>query len=463
MTTTIHHSTQLIDPSRVSTHTFGCKVNTYDTGLIQESLSEEFELPIHIVNTCAVTMEATQSAVKHIRWYKRCHPQTLVVVTGCATQVETEVFNQLKEADLVIANSHKDNIQQIIKDFVKKLPIIKKREGHTNQTFKSNIFKTPLRGGKGGREILHTRSFLKIQDGCDSFCTYCVIPFARGKSKSFSIDSIVNNILSLEEQGIQEVVLTGIHIGDYRDPYLKSSFPVRHHLENLLQAILKHTTICRIRLTSFEPIELTEGLLNMYSSEERLCPHFHISVQSICESVLKKMKRQYSAGAVLHCLNKIHQKLPQAFVGLDIITGFPTESQKDYDETYTQLEHLPWTRAHIFPYSPRPYTLAARSAPLPSLMIKNRTQQLIQLSLRRYGEAAQSQVGSVKQALILKNKHALSRDFWTIKLDEKSLERLFLMQTKAIQSAPEVRVKVKKSIFKKAQFLSAPIEGEALF
>ena len=189
-------------------HTFGCKVNTYDSGMLQKNLNSQIpgfnsDKKIHILNTCAVTAEATKEAVRLARRIKANDPLSLVVVTGCAAQVDTDSFSRLPGVDLVIANSHKGMLSEIIKDFYK---------GKNQKVFKSNIFKKEDLEPGYGEEAEHTRSFLKIQDGCNSFCSYCVIPYARGKSRSLSIDTIVKRVQQLVENQIKEVVLTGIHI-----------------------------------------------------------------------------------------------------------------------------------------------------------------------------------------------------------------------------------------------------------
>ncbi|MCB0393331.1 MAG: radical SAM protein, partial [Bdellovibrionales bacterium] len=188
--------------------TFGCKVNTYDTGLLQQRLDgKNYSRPVQVLNTCAVTGEATSEAIRTLRRIKRESPETLVVVTGCSAQVDTERFQDLAEVDLIVANSHKGMIGELIEKTI---------QGKLNEkVFKSNIFKKEDLELGGGLEDTHSRSFLKIQDGCNSFCSYCVIPFARGKSRSVPKEVIAERVSELGAQGIQEVVLTGIHIGDY--------------------------------------------------------------------------------------------------------------------------------------------------------------------------------------------------------------------------------------------------------
>ena len=389
--------------------TYGCKVNTYDTGLLQKRLSERFqfqtERPIHILNTCAVTREATLEAVRESKRIKRKNSDALVVVTGCAAQVDTDEFRTLSEADLVVANSHKGQIEELIVQHLK---------GElTEKVFKSNIFKKDDLEAGGGVESHHTRSFLKIQDGCNSFCTFCVIPFARGKSRSLSIEALRQRVNEFYEKGFREVVLTGVHIGDFEQG-----------LENLVEDLLEKTRMPRLRLASLEPIEVSERLLRAFQND-RLCAHFHMSIQSANTEVLKNMKRQYSADEVESALLRISESVPHAFVGMDVIAGFVGESDEQFEDTYLRLARLPWTRLHVFPYSERPGTFALKlQGKLTPQTISRRAAQLRELSWNRLLSEAQKQVGSTKKVLFLQNQKAestgslsaVARDQWAVEV-----------------------------------------------
>ncbi len=401
-------------------HTFGCKVNTYDTGLIQKNMNqngfnllsrvEKNKAQIHILNTCAVTAEATQEAVKTIRRIKSKQPFSTVVVTGCSAQVDTGAFEKVTGADLIIANSHKGLIPDLIRKFYK-------RE-LTERVFKSNIFKKEDLEAGGGHEQSHTRSFLKIQDGCNSFCTFCIIPYARGKSRSIGIADLVARIKDLEQQGRKEVVLTGVHIGDYEDVQAGQ----KKSLEDLVETILAKTNISRIRLSSLEPVELTDRLLDLYS-DDRLCPHFHMSIQSANTEVLAQMKRKYTQDDVARALHKIYSKLKDPFVGMDVIAGFPTETQEQFDDTYKILCDLPWTKMHVFPYSERQGTRAAVLEQIPFHIRKERASQLRALSQHRYHSEMLKQIDRLDEVLILNDemsyegvlyREALTKNYWPV-------------------------------------------------
>lgn len=406
-------------------HTFGCKVNTYDSGLLQKNLGgSDLKLDpntkIHVLNTCAVTAEATKEAVRMIRRIKSKEPLATVVVTGCAAQVDTGSFSDLPGADLVVANSHKGLLPQILDQYFK--GEIK------DKVFKSNIFRKEDLEMGGGEEISHTRSFLKIQDGCNSFCTYCIIPYARGKSRSIPIMELARRINEVHSKGVNEVVLTGVHIGDYEDS--------GRGLEDLIEQLLLKTKMPRFRLSSLEPVELTDRLVGLYQ-ESRLCPHFHMSIQSAETETLHQMKRKYTQEDVRTSLLKIEKKVPGAFVGMDVITGFPTETEAQFEDTFATLADLPWTRIHVFPYSERTGTrAAAMEVSVPWAERLKRAQKLRELSLHRYQSEALKQKNSVKKVLILKNGRAqgLSRDYWNIKIAADTFANL--------QAGREIEMKI---------------------
>jgi threonylcarbamoyladenosine tRNA methylthiotransferase MtaB len=401
-------------------HTYGCKVNTYDSGLLQSRLGRQgftlsaSEPQVHILNTCAVTKEATREAVKTARRLKAKDPLALVVVTGCAAQVDTEEFTHVPGVDLVVANSHKGQLEDLIRAYY--------RGDLKERVHKSNIFKKEDLEAGGGEEQEHTRSFLKIQDGCNSFCTYCVIPFARGKSRSLKVRDIVHRVRELEAQGVREVVMTGVHIADYRDG--------EQGLEDLVEAVLQSTTMPRLRLSSLEPGELSPRLLELYRNP-KMCRHFHMSIQSANSKVLKDMKRQYDAEAVESALHAIAEKVPGSFIGMDVIAGFPGESDEEFLDSLERLRRTPWTRLHVFPYSSRPGTFAARRTDhLSPAAIKQRARLLRELSDQRLAGQAAAQLGGVKDGLALRNGQLMTRDYWTVRLQE------------AIATNAEVRVRI---------------------
>lgn len=452
-------------------HTMGCKLNTYDTSWLQHHLDEagfkqqalHQQPQVLLLNTCAVTEQAVVEACRWARKHKRQHPSTLMVLTGCAAQVDSQRLARSQGVDLVVGNSHKNQLAQIIIQNFKKThfqPELKLGPTNTQPIFQSNIFKStmqtplpalpiknqspphPLSSTKAGGfstnvvglEAHRTRAFVKIQDGCNSFCTFCIIPFARGKSKSLKIKDIIAQVRALHDQGVQEAVLTGVHIGDYcaSEGSTFSASATPNDLALLVENLLEHTKIPRLRLSSLEPIELTPRLMQCFKNP-RLCPHFHMSVQSANTKVLQLMKRKYTRAQVCTALETIAQQLPHAFVGLDVIAGFVGEGDAEFNDTYNTLAHLPWTQLHVFPYSPRQHTWAYNKPVLPEKTRRARAARLRQLGVERYDQQARQQVGSIKQALPLKRlscatkkptnlqaalptlgAKALSRDYWSI-------------------------------------------------
>ena len=392
-----------------SIETLGCKVNSYDTGLLQKKLQRENFLydeknpEVFILNTCAVTSESTKEALRWVRRKKRDFPFSKIVLTGCSAQVDTDLLTP-SGADLIVANSHKSSLPHILKNHIYNL--------NKDRVFKSNIFKKQELEEGGGEEFSHTRSFLKIQDGCNSFCTFCVIPFARGKSRSLPSEGLIEKIFELYEKGVREVVLTGVHIGDYEGG-----------LAFLVSQLLLHTPMPRFRLSSLEPIELTDELLELYTSDQ-MCKHFHMSIQSLSTPILKAMKRKYSEKEVLECFERIHKKFPGAFVGMDVIAGFPTETESQFLRTYKNLKQSSWSQMHVFPYSSRPHTFALKFENLSLPLRAHRAKRLRTLSYERFQEVGRKQIGTTKKVLVLKNKKVRKKKTQSIEDSQKRLKVL---------------------------------------
>jgi len=391
----------------------GCKVNTYDTSLLEQKLERSGfkasgENPqVHIINSCAVTEKSSLETHRYVKKIKALHPGTTVVITGCVAQVDVDRLKTLTGADLIIGNSHKTEFEQIVKDHL---------SGKSSErVFHSNIFKKDELDEGGGIESSRTRAFLKIQDGCNSFCSFCIIPFARGKSRSLTKDHLIHRVRDLHLRGFQEVVLTGVHCGDYEDGVLNYS--------DLVEAVLNETKIPRLRLSSLEPIEVTPKLWSLFKSNPRLCPHIHVSLQSANSAVLSNMKRKYTQADIAQFFTEFKSVMPHGFIGMDVIVGFPGETDDDFNDTYSFLEKQPWTRIHVFPYSIRPGTTASKRVDhLKSNEIHVRAKRLRALSLQRQKESAKKQVGLIKDVLILENPshgaQGLSRDYWPVQIAE---------------------------------------------
>ena len=399
-------------PLRIKT--FGCKLNHYDSLLLKKQLEglRARGRELFVLNTCAVTAKAGRDIRREAEKIKRDHPHSLIAVTGCGAQVESRLYSQSTAVDRVVGQNEKTRLKEILEKALAQEVGQGRPSKPEEKVFRSSVFRSKgVFSGYAPPNLMgRTRAFLKIQDGCNSFCSFCIIPFARGTSKSLPSGFLLESVKKLERDGAREVVLTGVHIGDYRDGNLK--------LKGLVALLLKHSKIPRIRLSSLEPVELSDSLLALFENE-RLCPHFHISLQSASSPVLKAMKRAYTARDVRAVFQRIQRKQPRAFVGMDVIAGFPTESEKDFQETYKTLEDCSWTSAHIFPYSPREGTRAfARNKSLPQREIQKRAGILRNLAEKRFAHCLKLQKGTRKKTLLLKgdNTQGLSRDYWRIAL-----------------------------------------------
>ncbi len=346
--------------------TLGCKTNQVESALIAEIMTNNgyletddiYSADYYILNSCSVTQIADAKNLSYIRRAKRENPNIKIIITGCMAQLEKE--NLLKEnlADYVIGNHEKNDIADIIK---------KGENLKVSDIFSHDYFRY---------EKLHqthrTRASVKIQDGCNNRCSYCTIPFARGKNRSNSIKNIIEQINLFADEGYFETVLTGIHIGQWGNdlkPQLK--------LQNLLEEIEK-TNIKRYRLGSLNPTELTEDFINFLSKSEKFCPHFHLSLQSVCNKTLKAMNRNYNVDEIKNLVNYINLNFDKAFIGSDIIVGFPNETIEDFEITLNNLKELELTRIHVFPYSRRKGTIADKMDNQIETTEKKRRAKLVQ-------------------------------------------------------------------------------------
>ena len=346
--------------------TLGCKTNQVESALIAEIMTNNGytetndinNAEYYILNSCSVTQVADAKNLSYVRRAKRENPNIKIIITGCMAQLEKE--NLLKEnfADYVIGNHEKNDIADIIKN------------GDNLKV--SDIFSHDYFRYEKLHQTHRTRASVKIQDGCNNRCSYCTIPFARGKNRSNSIKNIIEQINLFADEGYFETVLTGIHIGQWGNdlkPQLK--------LQNLLEEIEK-TNIKRYRLGSLNPTELTNDFIDFLSKSKKFCPHFHLSLQSVCNKTLKAMNRHYNVEEIKNLVNYINLKFDKAFIGSDIIVGFPNENTDDFKITLNNLKKLELTRIHVFPYSRRKGTIADKMDNQVETTEKKRRVKLVQ-------------------------------------------------------------------------------------
>jgi len=394
--------------------TLGCKANTYDSQWIESELQKKGWTPsqssvdLCIINSCTVTDEADRRSRKIAAKLARENPGAKVVITGCAAEVAPESFrpgaqqgvgisyvvgnqnkNRLVELVLSKMDQEKNLIPQVTSDILNTIPTLL----GTVQSYTEILSKHPTeREWPAATDSFlpfqlqghsdKTRAFLKIQEGCNSFCTYCIIPYGRGPSRSLRPSEVLKQVADQVQKGAREIVITGTNIGDYgRD------WNFNPGLGDLLEMILEKTSIQRLRLSSLDPTETTPQILSLMKNNPRFCPHFHISLQSPHTRILKLMKRKYQFEHVKDCLEKIAEfsgSVGGVFVGMDLITGFPGETEEEFQWSYNTLAALPWTRLHVFPYSERAGTPATRlsHSVAPSVRAE-RTRKLNQLSMER--------------------------------------------------------------------------------
>jgi threonylcarbamoyladenosine tRNA methylthiotransferase MtaB len=385
-------------PKRYLLKTLGCKANLYDSQLIEAELQKRGWLPaemegdddagsvdLAIVNSCTVTDEADRQSRKMASRLGKLQPAAKVVLTGCGAEVEPEKLSQTPGVDFIVGNQSKPSLVELVLAAIdqeektepesltsqnqRRAQVLGGVENYGEMLSRHPIdrewpapeksFFTPPVGHEG--EAARTRAFLKIQEGCNAFCTYCVIPYGRGPNRSLPIGDVVQQVKTLVSQGVREVVVTGTNIGDYGTDWA----PSLQHVE-LFKAILGETGLERLRVSSLDPTEVTPSLLELMRRDPRLCSHFHVSLQSPHSRVLRAMKRKYAFEQVKDCLDEISEIPAQAggvFVGMDIITGFPTETEEEFEWGVEVLKQLYWSRLHVFPYSERSGTPATRLKP----------------------------------------------------------------------------------------------------
>jgi len=357
--------------------TLGCKVNQSESEAIARCLKASEMIPIGenqaadvcIVNTCAVTQKASMQSRQAIRQAIRSNPKAKIIVTGCYAQTAADEIKEIKGVQKIIRQADKYKIPATI------------AQGKGRQIdgavsdYRKNFFNPMPLPGFGER----TRPFLKIQDGCDAFCTFCIVPHARGPSCSLPLKDVLTNIEKLGQIGYHEVVLAGIHLGRYG-----FDLSPRTNLLELLQAIGDSKAVERVRLSSIEPCELNEDLINFVSRSGSgpgsVCHHFHIPLQSGDNEILKRMKRPYSGEFFKALVGKIHNALPDVAIGVDVLIGFPGESQASFENTFSLIEKLPLAYLHVFPFSARKGTPAYTfNGKVASKVIKNRCRKMREL------------------------------------------------------------------------------------
>jgi len=369
-------------------YTLGCKLNFAETSTIGKELAAHGirsvrsgeEADICIINTCTVTELADKKSRQLIRRVHKLYPNAFVVVTGCYAQLKPEEILQIEGVDLVLGHAQKSGIM----DFLNKTDIPQIITSPANE-----IEKFAPSCSAGDR----TRHFLKVQDGCDYGCSYCTVPFARGRSRNGRIDDLVAQAEKVAEEGGKEIVLTGVNTGDFGKS-TQETFP------DLLHALDKVKGITRYRISSIEPNLISDEIIDFVATGQRFAPHFHIPLQSGSDKILRWMLRKYDTALFRHKIEKIKSLLPDAFIGVDVIVGTRGETDEDFEATFAFIQSLPISQLHVFTYSERPGTQALTINPVVSPKDKQlRSKLLLNLSNQKWIEFYESQIGKTAQVL----------------------------------------------------------------
>ena len=361
---------------KVAFLTLGCKVNQYETnGMIQQFQKRGYEITefedvadIYIINTCTVTNMSDRKSRQFLRQAKKNNFDSIVVAVGCYVQVSKDELEALPEIDLALGTNDKTQIVDYIEKYIE--------EKTKKETLDNILYDAKFEDFGTVTYTEKTRAVIKVQDGCDRFCSYCIIPFARGKIRSRKPESVIEEITEISKKGIKEVVITGIHVASYgRD------FENDYRLIDLLEEINKVDGIKRIRLGSIEPLLITEEFMERFIKLEKVCHHFHLSLQSGCTETLKRMNRRYTAEEFETIVDRIRKYYNDAILTTDIIVGFPDESDEEFEKTYEYLKRINFYKMHVFKYSPRKGTKAAEMKnQIPGDVKELRSKKLLELS-----------------------------------------------------------------------------------
>ena len=385
-------------------HTLGCKVNSYETqAMTEQFISLGFEIvpfnepaDVYIINTCSVTQMAEHKSRQMLHRAKKLNPEALVIATGCYAQRDGENLSEDSSVDFVIGNNHKSEIARIV------------REALDYNAGKNSVLVSDLTFCRDFEPQFITnvqrniRAYVKIQDGCDRFCSYCVIPYVRGRSRVREAEDIITEISALAENGYKEAVLTGIDISAYPD------------MAGLIEKVNDISGIERIRLGSIEEHMITDEFISRAKGCKKFCPHFHLSLQSGCDATLKRMNRKYSAGKYLEQVAAIRKAFERPGITTDIIVGFPGETDEEFEETVSFVKEAAFTQAHIFKFSPREGTRAIKMPDqVPEKVKDARSKALIELTDELETAFRKSLIGTPQEILAEEKILSEGRSYWT--------------------------------------------------
>ena len=385
--------------------TFGCRLNSYEAEIIEQNLIEKGLKDIAVYNSCTVTEEAIRQVKYSIRKKRRDEPNTKIVVTGCAAQIEPQSFLEMEEVDKVLGNSEKRDISSHL------------LRNNNNLVSDIMINEDPLNSLRNGDKS-KTRAFVEIQNGCNHRCTFCVIPFGRGNLRSKSKEQIIKEINNLINEGHKEIILTGVDIASWNMENKKEA-----SLGILIEYILSEAPrLERLRLSSMDVIGFDEKLIDLIANNKRILPHIHLSLQSGDNLILKRMKRRHLREDAINLCDQLKQKRPEISFGADLIVGFPTETEEMFQNTLDIIEECQLDWIHAFPFSPRPGTPAAKMPQNDNKLIKLRSKILRDVAKQRKIKHLENLVGKNIEVFVEKDNKGHSNQFAPIKLIEKEIE-----------------------------------------
>lgn len=421
-------------PKKLYLATFGCRTNQADSAAIRDSLfSEGFEetdrcaeADVIVVNSCTVTQRSDQQVRQLSRKLRRENPRARLLVTGCYAQREPEALSRIAGVDAVVGNTHRAQIPQIVKQL--RPDGASTAHSEIAAIYRDDFARVRAIGESpavqiGGR----TRPFVKIQDGCDAICSYCIIPAVRGPSRSVPPRLVVEQVRDLARRGFKEIVLTGIHIGTYG-----FHLEPRYSLDRLLNEIVEVPESVQVRISSLEPMELSRKVIDLASRTDKIAPHFHICLQSGSDRILKAMRRPYKTARFQAIVEMIRERIPAAGIGTDVIVGFPGETEEDHRETLVFVEKMPFTYLHCFPYSDRPGTVSSLMAGhVGADQVRRRSADLRAISSRKNRLFRRGFVGKTLRVLTLSDEEegkrlALSGNYLRVRLPIKTPPNLML-------------------------------------
>lgn len=385
--------------NKVALHNLGCKVNAYEIEAMQQLLEEAgYEIvpfepgaDIYVINTCTVTNIADRKSRQMLHKAKKMNPEAIVVATGCYVQTGGEKLEKDEAIDLVLGNNQKINIVEALAEYAENKP------GHGSHVIKINQTKE-YEELSIDRTAEHVRAYIKVQDGCNQFCTYCIIPYARGRVRSRNIESVLKEVRALAEKGYKEVVLTGIHLSSYGVDFPEEK---KEALLSLIRAVHEIEGIRRIRLGSLEPGIVTREFAEGIAALPKVCPHFHLSLQSGCDETLERMNRRYRSGEYRERCELLREVYGNPALTTDVIVGFPQESEEEFRKSYDFVDSIRFYETHIFKYSRRQGTkAAAMDGQLTEAEKSFRSEKMIELHHRHAGDYEKSMLGKNLEVLI---------------------------------------------------------------